>query len=235
MRLARGERERLWKGLERFVNCGNGLNDFVALGRAFGTFWPIDVRYHPLRKPLTWNPVCHKLFLFYREVLRRIWCGLDRGDDFPSNPSNFLLGLEEDHKQAIEAAKPDANQVRNQILAPASSKLISGWTDVLKAFPSANAQGVNRVQARWPDGEFLIFPQNDFHRAFYLLFRQSWRARKCSRCSMFFIARKPKQRFCGTACSAGSRLASKRRWWNRVGTKKRTHQHLPDRKERKPR
>jgi hypothetical protein len=41
---------------------------------------------------------------------------------------------------------------------------------------------------------------------------------------MFFIARTPKQMFCGTSCSAGSRLASKRKWWKRVGAKNRAGQ-----------
>jgi len=233
MRLARDERERLWKGIERFVNCDDGLHDYLALGRAFPTFWPIAVLLHPFRKPLNWNPVCHKLFLFYREVLRCIWRGDAPDADYLLDPSNFLLGLENEHIRAIEAARPHADQVRNQILARVSTKLISAWTDILTDFPDATAHGENRVQARWPDGEFLITPQNDFQRAFYLLFRQSWRARSCPRCSMFFIARKPKQRFCGTACSAGNRLASKRKWWNHVGAKRRAQEHSPDREKRR--
>jgi hypothetical protein len=41
----------------------------------------------------------------------------------------------------------------------------------------------------------------------------------CPRCAAYFVARKPKQKFCGTGCSAGSRLDSNRSWWNRVGAK----------------
>jgi hypothetical protein len=221
MRLARGKRERLWKGLERFVNCGDDLNDYLALGRAFPTFWPVVVKRHPLRKPLNWDPVCHRLFLFYRETLRSLWGRGEPGPDDSPEPASFLLGFTDEHEQAAQAARPHLDQILRQIVAPISTKLISAWTDVLTHFPNAIPEDRRRVEAHWPEGEFFVCRQNDFQRAFELLFRESWRARTCPRCEMFFIARKPKQLFCGTACSAGSRLESKRRWWHAAGARKR--------------
>src|SRR5260370_5596889 len=47
MRLARAEHERLWKGLERFVNCGDSESDYDALGRAFPDFWPEEIWHYP--------------------------------------------------------------------------------------------------------------------------------------------------------------------------------------------
>ena len=46
MRLAPAERERLWKGLERFVNCEDDLRNFQSLGRAFPSFWPVRIYYY---------------------------------------------------------------------------------------------------------------------------------------------------------------------------------------------
>ena len=46
MRLAPAERERLWKGLERFVNCEDDLRNFQDLGRAFPSFWPVRIYYY---------------------------------------------------------------------------------------------------------------------------------------------------------------------------------------------
>src|SRR5271155_2174203 len=51
MRLAASERERLWKGLERFVNCGDSQSDYQALGRAFPDFWPVEIWHYPNQKP----------------------------------------------------------------------------------------------------------------------------------------------------------------------------------------
>src|ERR1700680_3133361 len=110
-RLAPAERERLWKGLERFINCGDSVYDFQALSRAFPSLWPTVVENadpdltkrgaiwnHDAQEwvsegaeppagarleqvveypVLDWNPACHKLFLFYRDILRTVWSGTD--------------------------------------------------------------------------------------------------------------------------------------------------------------
>ena len=72
--------------------------------------------------------------------------------------------------------------------------------------------------ADWERGEFFYEPMNDFQRAVYTLFRQSWRARICRECQRLFIADKNPQMFCGTDCSV---IARRRRdlasWRKRVG------------------
>jgi hypothetical protein len=239
MGLARSERERLWKGLERFVSCGDDLTDFNALGRGYPGFWPIEVFHCPepvdldleeleglpnqsameakleentTIEPLNWNAACHRLFLFYRDSLRKVW----GRQEFPDLPE-FLLGLSDWN----ETARLDAGRDKTPILPTYPMDLYDAWGAILDQFPYAASNFRLPVSMLWDDGDFYLAPENDFQRAFYLLFRQSWRARTCRRCTSFFIARKPKQKFCGTACSAGSRLAAKRKWWKRIGAKER--------------
>ena len=286
MRLAESERERLWKGLERFVNCGDDLADYEALGRAFPDFWPIEIWHYPNQEGpagfyskalgtirvaskdelsevdlkemdrmsrtdrLNWHPACHKLFLFYRDTLREIWRGerpTRRSDDERpvladlANPSplgwlsgfahEFLLGLMDYNEQALNG------EFNLGIVRPLALDRV--WHEIRGRFPTVAVEGRVEIRVLWEMGDFSFVPQNDFQRAFYLLFRQNWRARMCPRCELFFVARKPKQIFCGTGCSAGNRLASKREWWNRVGAKRRVKQHQEisrkDRRERKNR
>lgn len=266
MRLARSEQERLWKGLERFANCGDSDGDYQALGRAFPEFWPVDIWHYLNQEPpgpapvlgrriveepelseeemlkemehkgqtesLNWRPSCRKLFLFFRDALRAVWTG-EESEEWPGGGrEEFLLGLKDFNEKAKSAGDAWLNLVRPVALDDA-------WQEILKEFPSAAVEGRVEISMLWRMGDFYLVPQNDFQRAFYLLFRQNWRARVCPRCKMFFVARKPKQIFCGTGCSAGSRLASKRKWWNHVGARRRAKQRqrvsMRSRRERKGR
>jgi hypothetical protein len=245
MRLARPEKERLWKGLERFVNCGDSESDYKALGRAFPDFWPVEIWHYPKQGPptpapvlgrivsdaelseeegqtesLAWNAVCHALFLFYRDTLREVWYaersakdGEDLGPTWRDH--EFLLGLTNYNEEALKAEEFSFNCI---IYPPALDR---AWGNIRRRFPMAAVEDRVEISVLWETGDLCLIPHNDFQRAFYFLFRQNWRARVCPRCKMFFAARKPKQRFCGTGCSAGSRLASKRKWWKRVGAKRR--------------
>lgn len=275
MRLARSEQERLWKGVERFVNCGDDLADYEALSRAFPYFWPAEIWHYPNQEShgphalrslgvlgsiraavkgelseddvkkiewesqtesLNWHSACRKLFLFYRDTLREVWRGepLESRSvqDHPtlahlSRPTHvgwlggcaheFLLGITDYNEEARERAKNGGFDF--YLIRPFS--LDSAWQEIFNQFPTVAVEGRVQISLLWGIGDFSLVPHNDFQRAFYLLFRQNWRARVCPRCKMFFVARKPKQIFCGTACSAGNRLASKRKWWNRVGARRR--------------
>ena len=207
------ERERLWTGLSRFVNCRDDLADFRALGRAFPRFWPVRIltwlrvssRLDFELKYLDWHPACHGLFLFYRDTLRSVW----RNDLAPENwgQAEFLLGLKKWEKDAIG----------NEYIIPG---LRDAWREISNYSQSRPDDGPQIVMF-WKNGSFFIEPKNEFQQAFYLLFLDSWRARLCPRCGTYFVARRPKQKFCGTACSAGSRLASNRKWWARIGAKRR--------------
>lgn len=260
MRLAPSERERLWKGLERFVNCGDSETDYRALGRSFREFWPVEILHFsvhetvvsknlvipaiavPMVSPLSdvaldeqmqeelnedevvtldWHPVCRRLFVFYRDTLQDIWTDKERRVWFCGGREEFLLGLSNRNEEAREAAKNDAFPIPPSCLP---LELFESWREILRQFPTARPESRREIRVLWSYGDFSLVPGNDLERAFYLLFRQSWRARVCPRCKKFFVARRPKQTFCDTVCSAGSRLASKRKWWRRVGSKRRARQ-----------
>jgi hypothetical protein len=169
-------------------------------------------------KSLNWNPACHRLFLLYRDALRAIWKGQRESTDwFAGGEPAFLLGLRDWNGPARE----DAKKRSFPILPPYPPELYFSWEAILDGFSTAWGEGPVHIDMLWRYGDFFLVPRNDFERAFYRLFRESWRARVCPRCKMLFVARRPKQKFCGTGCSAGSRLASKLKWWKRVGSKKR--------------
>jgi hypothetical protein len=130
------------------------------------------------------------------------------------------LGISDRNGRAVGAAKKREFPIMTDI----PPDLYHAWERILGQFSTALDEARLSVSMLWKYGDFYLVPQNDFQRAIYQLFRQNWRARVCRRCKIFFIARKPKQLFCGTGCSAGSRLASKREWWERVGSKRRAKQ-----------
>jgi hypothetical protein len=229
-------------------------SDFRALGKAFPDFWPIEVWHCPNQErpksitgvpdiglgavtadhgseatPLNWHPVCHKLFLFYRDTLTSVWSG-DKGkiDWLGDTKEEFLLGLSNLNEEAR-----DAVETRSVADLSLPTDLYEAWAAILAQFPTATMEGQVKFGMLWRYGDFCLVPRNDFQKAFYLLFRQNWRARVCARCQMFFIARKPKQSFCGTVCSAGSRLASKRKWWSHTGSRKRKTKAQNRRKRKK--
>jgi hypothetical protein len=228
MRLAAPEREALWKKLERFVNCGGGLQNFQALGHAFPGLWPVSINYSPDSdawppKSLEWHPACHELFLCYRDALQAVW---KNSDELAFSLPEFLLGLTNWNTRACDEARYDGSPFRGDSFL---GRLRSAWWQVLTEVPTAVPTADPSLGMLWKHGEFCLHLDvggtgNDFRRAFYSLFRQSWRARVCPSCKVFFVARRAKQSFCGTACSAGSRLASKRRWWHNVGTTRRASQ-----------
>ena len=213
------------------MNCPDSLEEFQALGKAFSDFWPVDIHHwtdesegmlsKAVQHALAWHSACHKLFLFYRGTLRNLWCR-QRAQSLAGAPG-FLLGIDNVwHVQARDSAEHAARGLRLEVSCPAP--LVDAWAAILEEFPTAQFGSETQFGVRWPSGDFYIVTRNDFQRAFYQLFRASWRARVCPRCELFFVARRPKQLFCGTACSAGSRLASNRKWWNRIGAARRRRQ-----------
>jgi len=102
MRLAPAEHERLWKGLERFVDTGDKLEEYAALGKGWPSFWPADLRVEQ-KQPLAWNDICHDLFLVFRDTLRLFWVGhpiVVEGGDL-----GFLLGIGRDFNDLARGEK----------------------------------------------------------------------------------------------------------------------------------
>lgn len=195
--LERGlNKRRLWQGLERFVNCGDSEQDYQALAKAYPDLWPLEGSH--------WVPGGHRLFLCYRDTLRRVWehdkRSIECGD------TGFLLGI-----------------------YGFSGRFPQRFKDALRVLghPSAEAWQLPGRAVLWPDwetGHVSYSSQNNFQRAFYFLFREHWRARVCPLCKLYFVAQRPRQKFCSLSCSSRSRLQSNLGWWNRVGAARRRKQ-----------
>jgi hypothetical protein len=68
----------------------------------------------------------------------------------------------------------------------------------------------------WKTGRFHYSPAFGFQAALYLVFRESWRARKCRNCRKPFAAKTPTQRFCDP-CAEEATKRRVGRWWKRHG------------------
>lgn len=245
-RLALGETTLHFRALERFVNCGDSLEEYSAFGKAFSGYVPVPIVWNELRSSdeptmanFWWRPQGHKLFLFCRDTLRSLWKPQQDGPTEPreigwcASKTNFLLGLGGFHARARSAAlslesgrPPYADQVFGF-----PSALVGAWMAIVSAGPGAVPVTMDAPRFVWGEGRVELVTSCRFAQAFYLIFRQSWRAKVCPRCGMYFIASKPNQVFCSTVCSAGNRLASKLDWWRRVGAKRR--KKLTERRKRR--
>jgi hypothetical protein len=195
---------RLWKGLERFVNCGDSEEERKALQRAFP-----DLCVFPI-----YLPEACELFLYYRDALRRVWKG-DRPDSRLFQDVVFLLGLDGFAGRYPSQFVSAENTFRSK--TPAVAYFHRGA----------------RLRPEWESGDFLYGSVNNFQRAFYLLFRESWRARVCPQCATYFVGEKPRQKFCSLSCSNRSRRASNLNWYHRVGVGRRREQSQRKKRRKK--
>ncbi len=76
-----------------------------------------------------------------------------------------------------------------------------------------------KLYVDWDEGILTYQSECGFHRALYLLFQQSWRARICEHCKLKFIARRAAQKYCSTDCSEIVQRELKQRWWANNGEK----------------
>ena len=199
------ERERLFAGLEKFVNLGDGCEYYRKLGKQCPTFWPIGIQDGEGHF-LDWAPECHKIGLVYRNYLRRLWESKPRDETLP-----VLLGISHEILQAAVKGTPVIENTAFQ----------DAWRQLKDKYPRASIPVMPSVYPHWELGDFAYAPQNDFQKAIYLLFRESWRARTCNHCSAYFIANKPAQLYCSTRCSGEVKKGHSRDWWKRQGAAKR--------------
>jgi len=210
-RLARETKELLYNGLERIVNAGNSESDYLEIAKMYDSFWPLDTQ-DPNTGLIRWHPAAHDLFLVFRDYLRKIWI-TDR-ESLESGRLEVLLGLD-----MIFADHPE-----KEFLSFQKRALHEAWAKLRETFPNIGVGSRPTVAPNWGTGIFSYAPINDFQRAVYQLFLESWRAKTCSRCLKHFIAEKPAQIYCSTACSGGVKLRRSLDWWNRVGARRRTTQ-----------
>ena len=211
-RLAPAERKRLFRGLERFVNAGDSIEEYKALGKGWPNLWPrtlLDAQGHSL----AWADDCHALFVVFRDGLRYVWTPLP--DNLKRGTLAVLLGIGGEF-QTLERG--------GRVLLPTPRGLNEAWDKIGKHNPSGSDVSRPVLHPRWTAGELVYVPSNEFQRALCLLWRESWRAKVCAKCSTYFVADKPAQLYCSTACSSGVKRERTLKWWRDVGAKRRATQ-----------
>jgi hypothetical protein len=215
-RQARGW-DKPWKwfiiGLERFVNTGDSLEHYRALGKAFESFWPLPILDHEGRD-LSWAPEAHHLFLLYRNLVRRFWTRDPEifNDQFATQ---LLFGtVTSDEMQRIFSGDLGADRRLETALAP-----------LLKSYSGMQIRGgpasLARFRPDWSARSVDYVSQLDFQRAVWLFFRESWRAKVCPRCSTYFFVQKSAQLYCSLSCSSAAHRISSLRWWYEEGSRRR--------------
>jgi hypothetical protein len=211
--LAPEEKQRLYKGLERFVNAGDGPEEYAALSKAWSCFWPLDLQ-DGRGNSLAWVDEGHLLFLVWRDALRRVW--ISDPVALQGGLVSFLFGLS-----------------GWRISLPDEVRLVLARDRIEIAYPGASEVSRPVVYPHWKSGAFSYSPDNDFQRALNLLFRESWRAKVCAKCSTYFVAQKPAQLYCSVQCSNASHRTAALKWWNEKGVARRTAQLRHRRKRSK--
>jgi hypothetical protein len=205
-RLAVSNRKRLYAGLERFVNTGHSIEEYKALGKGWPTLWPREL-LDERGKSLSWIDDCHALFLVFRNALRHVW--IPAPDVAKRGLLRFLFGV---------GGEIETLENGGAVYLPAANGLEEAWDLIRKHGPRGSDVRPPQICSDWTSGTFIYVPQNDFQQALYLLFQSSWRAKVCAKCSQYYIATKPAQLYCSTACSGGVKRERTLTWWRSKGT-----------------
>lgn len=215
------------KGLERFANADDSLQDYQALANSFASFWPLRIEDADSRD-LSWVPEAHPLFLFYRNLLRRFWtrdaATLKSGFYTPflfgtlscEDLGNILTGETGADTELQNALVPLRRTYLGLRLRTGMYPLAYFWLD-------------------WSARTVAYVSHIDFQRAVWLLFRDSWRAKVCPKCSAYFLVQKSAQMYCSLSCSNAVHQASSLRWWKEKGAGRRAAKTRSGNTERKRR
>ena len=201
--LAPKERARLFGGLQSLVNTGDSLEHYKTLSKQWPTFWPDGS--HLSR---AWLPEEHSNFLDYRDKLRQLWSA-PQGEQ-QIGVVAYLLGLissEEADSLFFTGPEALAELWFRRPNKPSSSSAVSTLHSI--------------VLPLWGSIDVRFFARGDFEAALWALFRESWRARRCSQCQGYFIADKVAQKYCSTRCTGQAKRGQRLAWWNKAGKIKR--------------
>ncbi len=212
--LVHEEKELLFAGLEKFVNVGDSPEDFKKFSLGFPKFFPIEIS-NPRKRDISWTDQSQGIFYDIRDVLRRIWKGDDSFDD-RETLLPVLLGLpprirQMTYRETVSPKQPHSLYLgqgfklmdRSQVTLPENAMVL-----------------LASIIPHWRSGEFQYFPQTDFQRAIFLLFRQSWRAKLCVGCGRYFIADRPPRLYCSTGCNGQAKRKRDLDWWRREGSRR---------------
>lgn len=135
------------------------------------------------------------------------------GEPYLGDPAQFAT-LPAEGPEPYPQSSTEVKTAERKTLKLMLNSLTMADSDQYAVYPKV-------IVASWELGEFSYFPLTDFQRAFYLLFREKWRARICSQCERYFIADKPRQRYCSTACHGMAKRTHGLRWWKTKGDARR--------------
>jgi hypothetical protein len=195
--LARSELQRLFGGLEALINVGDDPGDYHHFIRAWPGFWT--------------NDRSQKKFKEYRNRLRELWSG-SLEEQQRLGAVAFLLGLiDSEEVKSLWLSGPDA-----------IFELMLG-----RKAPSVGAGVFSQcaILPLWGSVELRFLARGDLEKALWVLFRESWRAKRCGQCQRYFIADKPAQTYCSPACNGEAKKGQRLTWWNKVGKMKRTQRN----------
>jgi hypothetical protein len=212
--LAPSAQNKLLKSLEEFVNMGDQLSDL----KHFRKRWPDFVT----KADYDWaERDCRQesrspWLMERKQWLRELWKGGPLQDEHAHRLA-MMLGIESDSRSY-------------------SHSTIGIPTGLGSTF-SEGGMELEPLRAaylpRWTTGEFDYSPRNDFQRALYLLFKNSWRAKICPQCDSYFVANKVSQRYCSTDCSDKVQSELRLRWWRQHGKQWREQRKRAERHRRK--
>jgi hypothetical protein len=222
--LSRKEREWLMGRLEEFANLDD-RSEFERFFSSYPEFAPVRVRdvtdhntvwerlpdgkENPISWPrvVPWQPDLYRLFRAFRDILRWAWT---HGSDFAVG---MLLGIH--LRGELRSYAPSWWEGPERGL---ESELVEG----VKALEGAYHLDLHPgVSTDWSAGRFEYQPDTPFRRAVYLLFRQRWRAKQCPVCGRYFVADKPRQRYCGSRCYGAAKRRRDLDYWRTVGVRRR--------------
>lgn len=140
-------------------------------------------------------------FIWHQKQLQNVWSGRD-----PAGVrALILLGIEKPYYLPYtESAIPDQIK-RDPTMAVDLAALVAVLSEVERKDLNRFAFGhiglpAAQFSCDWQHGEITYQFETQFQEALYLLMRESWRAKVCPSCGKYFIADKPAQRHCSSAC-----------------------------------
>lgn len=205
-------KEWFLKGLERFANADDSMKGYQAVGKAFPSFWPLPLE-DSSGKDLSWHADAHRLFLFYRDSLRGLWT---------RNPATIKQGIQIPLLFGIVERSYIEGLLSGETLSRVA--LDAALSPLRNSHPGLRLPSLSPLACFWPDwaaGNIEYVSLLNFQRSLWLLFCESWRAKVCPRCSMYFLAQKPPQLYCSLNCSSAVHRASSLKWWKQKGSQKR--------------
>lgn len=217
-----------FSALEDFANLGDTVEDLGRFQTKHHGIGPIDALQlgaegKPARE-IGLSAALHPLILNFRDLLQHVWRG---SADRDPRILDILMGL---NTEILDPEKWRGG-VPGEV-APLTRFFSQAAMPALERLRRANI-APSRLEAVWTTGDFRFVTASWFHWAVYAVFRESWRARVCPQCRRYFIADRPPQRFCSTACSGEARNARNRSWWRHEGKEWRNKQARRAKSQRK--